>query len=107
MHEWVVHTSFMYHRTDIPEAAFYKPSNIALGANFAFFAYCFIPVAMEKLLSKVTLMKSLGLALPQPMKTFLVLMTTLPFEFWFLDPYFHGRLFLDYEGLMFTIFKIE
>ena len=56
---------------------------------------------MEKLLGKISLANSLGKALPQPVKTCCVLLTTLPMAFWFADPYFHGRLFLDYEGLGF------
>ena len=50
-------------------------------------------------------LKRIGNALPRPMKTFLVLMTSLPFACWFIDPYLHGRLFLGYESAGYTIFK--
>eukprot|EP01083_Nonionella_stella_P193692 715077_1 len=48
MHEWVVHICFVYHRTNIPQDAFFKPSNIVFGANMAFFVYGFVPIALEK-----------------------------------------------------------
>lgn len=107
MHEWLVYSGMKYHRTRIPEAAYYKPSNITLGSNFAFFLYGAIPVMMEKLLGNISLANSLGKALPQPVKTCCVLLTTLPMAFWFADPYFHGRLFLDYEDLGFMAIKMQ
>lgn len=107
MHEWIIHAAFVYHRTNIPEGAYYKPSNIVLGTNFLFFAYGMVPVAIEKSLSKVDWIKSVGTKLPRPLKTLLVVMTSLPLAFWFAGPYFHGRLFLDYEGLVFTVIKME
>ena len=78
-----------------------------MGTNFLFFLYGIVPVTLEKLLDRLGLMKWLWASLPRPTKTFLTLMTSLPLAFWFIDPYMHGRLFLDNEGLGFTIFKME
>jgi len=107
MHEWMNHVGFVFHRTDVPEGAFYKPSNIILGTNFLVFTYSMIPITIEKSLSKVDWIKSAGMNLPRPLKTLLVITTGLPFAFWVASPFLHGRLFLDIEGLSLTVFKME
>jgi hypothetical protein len=104
IHEWLVYLGFKYYRNDI-EGAYYNPSNIVIGTNFLFFLYGFVPVTAEKFLGRFDVVKRIGNALPRPIKAFLVLMTSLPFAFWFIDPYLHGRLFLDYESVGYTIFK--
>jgi hypothetical protein len=60
------------------KAAYYIPSNIALDSNFAFVLY--------------------GLLCDSDSS---------PLVFWFADPYFHGRLFLDYEGLGLMAIKMQ
>lgn len=106
MHEWIVYLGFKYARTDI-EGAYYNPSNIVIGTNFLFFIYGAVPVVFEKLLGRIGVIERIWESLPRPVKTCLVLMTSLPLAFWFANPYMHGRLFLDYEGLGITIFKME
>lgn len=108
MHEWLVYTGYKHDRADVKDA-YYNPSNIVIGTNFVFFLYGIVPIAVEKLMCRyrVRLLERLWMCLPRRMKTCLVLMTSLPLAFWFVDPYMHGRLFLDYEGLCFTIFKVE
>jgi hypothetical protein len=105
LHEWLIFAAYKYNPTVID--AYYSQSNIITGTNFLFFLYGIVPVTLEKLLDRLGLMKWLWASLPRPTKTFLTLMTSLPLAFWFIDPYMHGRLFLDHEGLGFTIFKIE
>lgn len=106
MHEWVVYLGFKYYRADM-EGSYYNPSNIIIGTNFLFFLYGIVPVAVEKLVGRVGAMEWIWETIPRPLQTFLVLMTSLPLAFWFIDPYMHGRLLLDYEGLVLTIVKLE
>jgi hypothetical protein len=106
LHEWVVYLGFKYDRTEI-EGAYYNPSNITTGTNFLFFVYGIFPMGLEKLLGRIGALECIWESLPRPVKTFLVLMTSLPLAFWFVNPYMHGRLFLDYEGIGITIFKIQ
>lgn len=106
LHEWVVYLGFKYDRTEI-EGAYNNPSNITTGTNFLFFVYGIFPMGLEKLLGRIGALECIWESLPRPVKTFLVLMTSLPLAFWFVNPYMHGRLFLDYEGIGITIFKIQ
>ena len=106
LHEWIVYLGFKYDRNDV-EGAYYNPSKIVMGTNFLFFCYGFIPVTLEKMLCRLGFMECVWRWTPRPMKTSLVLMSSLPLAFWFIGPYMHGRLFLDYEGLVFTIIKIK
>ena len=106
LHEWTVYLGIKYDRNDV-EGSYYNPSKIVMGRHLLFFCYGFIPVTAEKLLGKIGLLECIWRWTPRIMKTWLVLMTSLPLAFWFIDPYLHGRLFLDYEGLGLTIVKIK
>ena len=107
MHEWLVHACFKYHRLNIPEAAYYKPSNIVIGMNFYFFTWGFVPITIERALGRIPLMKKLWANIPRALKTLIVLMTTLPLSFSFVLPYLNGRLLLDAEGFGPTVFRME
>eukprot|EP00986_Skeletonema_menzelii_P008909 scaffold3906_cov124-Skeletonema_menzelii.AAC.2 len=101
IHEWLNYSVQVYHHVDVPKESINNPDNVILGSNLAFFAWQFVIISIEQYLGGMSPVKA-----PQPLVPFTIIMTSLPFAFWFAEPYFQGRFFWDYEGLMPTIIKM-
>mmetsp|Transcript_14572 Transcript_14572/g.31409 ORF Transcript_14572/g.31409 Transcript_14572/m.31409 type:complete len:173 (+) Transcript_14572:173-691(+) len=104
-HEWLNHVALKYHRQGISAESIYKPENIVLESNLAFFLRCFIVVTSEKILSQNQSLQKLGTSLPRPLQQ--VVMTSLPCAFWFAQHNIERCELWDYERMTFMIVKLE
>lgn len=97
-HEWLVHAVLMYGRS-------VSSGEVFLGSNTAFFVWNFVVIMVERLLARMKVVKSIGQALPRPVLTLLIIMSSLPVAHWFGNPYLNGGFFADYERCIIRIRK--
>lgn len=102
IHEFLNYSVEVHNRMEVPTDSIYKPSNIRLGSNLAFFVWAFAISSIERALGSFLSMGISPRAVP-----FFVVMTSLPFAFWFVEPYFQGRFHWDYESIVFTIIRMD
>lgn len=101
-HEFLNYTVELRNCMEVPIDSIYKPSNIRLGSNLAFFMWAFLVSSVERALGGFP---SVGIS-PHAVP-FFVLITSLPFAFWFVEPYFQGGFLWENEGIVFTIFRMD
>jgi hypothetical protein len=101
-HEYLNYTVGLYHHMEVPDDSIYKPSNIRLGSNLAFFVWAFVVSSVEKALGGFS-----SMGIPPRAVPFFVVMTSLPFAFWFAEPYYQERYLWENEGIVFTIIRID
>jgi hypothetical protein len=102
IHEYLNYTVELYHHMEVPDDSIFKPSNIRLGSNLAFFVWAFAVSSAENALGGFSSMGITPRAVP-----FFVVMTSLEFAFWFAEPYFQGQFLWKNEGIVFTIVRID